>query len=71
MKKKLLDQDPDVLFSGTGTSSNWGQAVALQLGLDFVFEDFIEGLIIAAEYQSENPPELILQGQTKGYIGLR
>lgn len=65
-EKEITDQDPDVLFSGTGTSSNWGQAVALQLGLDFVFEDFIEGLIIAAEYQSENPPELILQGQTEG-----
>lgn len=65
-EKEISDQDPDVLFSGIGRSSNWGQAVALHLGLDFVFDDFTDGLIIAVEYQSEKEPELILQGQTEG-----
>ena len=64
--KDIPDQDPNVLFSGTGTSSQWGQAVALHLGFDFVFDDFTEGLVIAVEYQSENSPELILQGQASG-----
>ena len=62
-EKEIIDTDPNVLFSGRATSSDWGQAVAFQLGLDFVFDDFTDGLIIAVDYQSDNAPELILQGQ--------
>ena len=56
-------KDPDVLFSGRATSSDWGQAVSFQLGLDFLFDDFVDGLVIAVDYQSDKAPELILQGQ--------
>lgn len=65
-EKDITDEDPNVLFSGTTTSSDWGQALALQLGLDFVFDDFTNGLVIAVDYQGENAPELILQGQASG-----
>ena len=64
-EKEIEDQDPNILFSGNASSSDWGQAVALQIGLDFVLDDFTDGLVIAVEYQSENLPELILQGQAK------
>jgi endoglucanase len=65
-EKVMPEEDSDVLFSGTGTSSDWGQAVALTPGLDFIYDDFVDGLVIGVEYTSENTPELILQGNTNG-----
>ena len=65
-EKDTTDEDPNILFSGTATSSDWGQALALQLGLDFLFDDFTDGLVIAVDYQGEKAPELILQGQASG-----
>lgn len=65
-EKEVTDQDPDVMFEGNGTSSSWGQAVSLTPGLDFVYDDFKEGYVVAVEYQSENAPELILAGNTTG-----
>jgi endoglucanase len=65
-EKEIKEEDANVLFSGKGTSSSWGQAVSLNLGLDFVYDDFTDGLVIAVEYTSENAPELILAGKGTG-----
>lgn len=65
-EKEMPEEDPNVWFSGTATSSNWGQALSFYPGMDFMFEDFTDGLIIAVEYTSEKEPELILQGQADG-----
>ncbi|BCN30770.1 cellulase family glycosylhydrolase [Anaeromicropila herbilytica] len=65
-EKVIPETDPNVMFNGTGTSSNWGQAVNLSLGLDFVYDDFKDGSVIAVDYQSEKAPELILSGSASG-----
>ncbi|GKX67638.1 cellulase family glycosylhydrolase [Inconstantimicrobium mannanitabidum] len=58
--------DANVMFSGTATSSNWGQALSFYSGLDFVDTDFSNKLTIAVEYASNKAPQLILSGNLAG-----
>lgn len=68
-EKEMPEVDPNVLFSGTATSSNWGQALRFSLGYDFVYDDFTDGLVIAVEYTSEKEPERFFKGRKLGYLG--
>ncbi|MFT3950775.1 MAG: cellulase family glycosylhydrolase [Oscillospiraceae bacterium] len=49
------------LFSGTGTSNDWGQAVSLN---NFNFSNLTAGKTIAVTYSGTKAPELIVQGGT-------
>ncbi|OOM73621.1 endoglucanase A precursor [Clostridium puniceum] len=60
--KDVTNYDENMMFSGTATSSNWGQALSLYYGSDFVDADFSNKLAIAVEYTSEKAPQLILSG---------
>lgn len=60
-------ENSDYLFEGEATSNGqWGQAVTLKPGIDFMPSDLKEGTIIAVEYQSDKVPELILQSWSGG-----
>lgn len=60
--KNVSNYDENLLFNGTATSSNWGQAVSFNYGLDFVDDDFSNKLAIAVDYTSANAPQLVLSG---------
>ncbi|PJI07267.1 MULTISPECIES: cellulase family glycosylhydrolase [Clostridium] len=60
--KNISNYDDNLMFSGTATSSSWGQAVSFNYGLDFVDDDFSNKLAIAVDYKSTNAPQLVLRG---------
>jgi aryl-phospho-beta-D-glucosidase BglC (GH1 family) len=64
--KDVSKYDENMLFNGTATSSNWGQALSFYYGLDFVDADFSNKLAIAVEYTSEKAPQLVLSGNLTG-----
>lgn len=64
--KVIEEGDKNILFDGIANSSNWGQALSLSPGLDFLFEDFTEDSVIEVDYISEKAPELILSGYGTG-----
>jgi len=64
--KDVTKYDENMMFNGTATSSNWGQALSLYYGLDFVDADFSNKLDIAVEYTGEKSPQLILSGNLTG-----
>ena len=60
------EYDPNILFEGKATSSDWGQAVSFAPGTDIILSDLAEGIKIAVAYESESAPEMILQSWSGG-----
>lgn len=55
-----------LIFDGTATSTEWGQAVSLTPNKDIMLKNLTEGMNIAVKYESESKPELVLQSWSGG-----